>query len=476
MRHLGQFEDEGFDLCATPRCQVYGGASAEHPLSDRAVAATRGEILTWQGKPISALYTATCGGHTEDAGEIFPEEDAPYLKGVPCRAEGVFPSHLTVPGRAATAVLSETGDDVTRDIALLTAAGALEKALDPIEAGKEVAAGELRAWTAVVAQLSGRPQPSGKPLPIRSLGDAAVALVADLGWEDRAKVLLADEDVPALLRDPEAASLPPQTQRALAYLVGMGGLRPMPDGKLQVERLPSRARLLPALVRVGEAYNAFGLREATVAGLRDGILQLAQGRTEVSVPMADRPYTFGLIGGRVVPAQTLALWPGDRVRYRTGQKGRLDFLELRPPVKGTSNDRTAAVYSWEVRRTPTEIESAIGRSVHVGALLDLIVLRRGTSGRIVELRVVGDAGTTVVKGFDIRTLLDLRETFTVIEPQRDSSGRIQAVVFAGKGWGHGVGLCQVGAFGMALQGAGYRDILEHYYRGAVLGSTAAKGP
>ncbi|MDX1390099.1 MAG: SpoIID/LytB domain-containing protein, partial [Acidobacteriota bacterium] len=86
-KHRGQFADEGFDLCATPRCQVYEGESAEHPMSDRAVVQTRGEILTWKGEPITAMYTATCGGHTEDAAEIFPEDASPYLVAVPCRAE-----------------------------------------------------------------------------------------------------------------------------------------------------------------------------------------------------------------------------------------------------------------------------------------------------------------------------------------------------------------------------------------------------
>ena len=78
-----------------------------------------------------------------------------------------------------------------------------------------------------------------------------------------------------------------------------------------------------------------------------------------------------------------------------------------------------------------------------------------------------------MKGFDVRNLLDLRESLTVIELQRDASGRIVSAVFAGKGWGHGVGLCQVGAYGMALRGADYKEILSHYYSGIVLAQSAA---
>ena len=101
-------------------------------------------------------------------------------------------------------------------------------------------------------------------------------------------------------------------------------------------------------------------------------------------------------------------------------------------------------------------------------LLDLRAVRRGVSGRIVELAVVGSKGSTVVKGFDVRNLLDLRESLTVIELQRDPSGRITSAVFAGKGWGHGVGLCQVGAYGMAMRGSDYKEILSHYYPGIAL--------
>ncbi len=148
--------------------------------------------------------------------------------------------------------------------------------------------------------------------------------------------------------------------------------------------------------------------------------------------------------------------------------GEIDFLELMPPVKGTSDDRTSRVYSWEVRKTRRELEAAINRRVSVGRLQDLQGVRRGVSGRVVELKVVGSKATTTVRGFDVRRLLDTRESLVVLEVQRDSRGRIDAVVFAGKGWGHGVGLCQVGAYGMALRGSSYRQILAHYYSGTQL--------
>jgi stage II sporulation protein D len=471
-RNRGQFADEGFDLCDTPRCQVYGGAGSEHPLSDRAVASTRGQILRFEGEPIVALYTATCGGHTEDGQEIFPEHDEPYLRGVPCRAEAEAAATLgtIVRGRAIVAVMDETGADVTRDLALLGAAGVVE----PGMASAGVSGEALRRWTDRLAELAGVPAPREAPVAgSLDLAGAVRALVDDLGWRERATVLLAGEDLPALLRDPETALLAVPERRALAYLASLDAIRAFPDGRLRPQELATLARLAPALVRVGESYRAFGLAEGVVGEVRENELRLVRGKGSVRLPLARDVALFGSTAGKAVASERLALWPGDHVQYRTSGAGSIDFLELRPPVKGTSDDRSAKVYAWEVRRTRRELEAAINRSVAVGRLRDLEVVRRGVSGRIVELRVVGSEGSSVVRGFDVRRLLDLRESLLVIEPQRDASGAIEAVVFAGKGWGHGVGLCQVGAYGMALRGASYREILGHYYRGTEIGRLQA---
>ena len=468
LANLGQFEEGGYDLCATPRCQAYGGATAEHPLSDRAIAATKGEILTWEGKPIAALYTATCGGHTEDAKEIFPEQAAPYLRGVPCvaEAEGLARRRTTLAGRAIDPVADETGTDVTREAALLAAAGVLDVDPSPRSLRHALAPAELRRWTRGLAALAGRPEPSGAEGPAGTLAQALLSAARDLGLDERARVLLGDADAEALLRDPEATALSPAERRTAAYFAWIGLLRPLAAGGFGLREPPSRARLVWLLAGVGDIYEAFAFREATYSGPDGATLRFVQGRGELSVGMGDRPRIFGTLGGRAVPSPGLSLWPGDRVRFRRGADGRIDFLELRSPVKGAADDRTAAVYAWDVRRSREELEAAVEKRVGVGELRDLRVKRRGVSGRVVELEVVGSEGSATVKGFDIRGLLDLRESLVVLEPQRDAKGRLDAIVFAGKGWGHGVGLCQVGAYGMAVRGTDYRKILSHYYSGA----------
>lgn len=132
LRNLGGFAEEGYDLCGTPKCQVYGGVAAEHPLTDRAVAETAGEILVADGAAIDALYSATCGGRTENVEVIFPLKSAPYLRGVRCieagmRALGGGGAGSWPPAGDATRRLARSFEEIAgRDLVVRDAAGRLE--------------------------------------------------------------------------------------------------------------------------------------------------------------------------------------------------------------------------------------------------------------------------------------------------------------------------------------------------------------
>src|SRR5437867_4986460 len=73
-RNMAQSRNEGYDICATDACQVYFGAGSEDGLASQAVTETRGVIASYDGKPINALYSSTCGGRTESAENIFDEK------------------------------------------------------------------------------------------------------------------------------------------------------------------------------------------------------------------------------------------------------------------------------------------------------------------------------------------------------------------------------------------------------------------
>ena len=92
-----------------------------------------------------------------------------------------------------------------------------------------------------------------------------------------------------------------------------------------------------------------------------------------------------------------------------------------------------------------------------------------------ELEVRGTAGGLLLKGLKVRWGLGLRENLFVIDRESGDDGEIESFVITGKGWGHGVGLCQVGAFGMAQTGSSFEEILKHYYTGIRLALSSPAG-
>ena len=98
----------------------------------------------------------------------------------------------------------------------------------------------------------------------------------------------------------------------------------------------------------------------------------------------------------------------------------------------------------------------------------LRVIARGHGGRVTELRVTGTAGERVIRReLPVRRLFgNLRSGLFVLIRQTDASGNLKGYTFQGGGFGHGSGMCQQGAIGMAENGRNYREILRHYYRGA----------
>ena len=149
------------------------------------------------------------------------------------------------------------------------------------------------------------------------------------------------------------------------------------------------------------------------------------------------------------------------------------LVQAEPPLSGVAADRSSRYYTWEVSLRPAQVAAAILRYGSVGAVRDVVPKRIGVSGRVVALDVVGDRGELSLKGLRVRWGLGLRENLFVIDRERDEAGNVVRFVFTGKGWGHGVGLCQVGAYGMALRGKTYEEILRHYYTGIELSQLPA---
>ncbi len=144
-------------------------------------------------------------------------------------------------------------------------------------------------------------------------------------------------------------------------------------------------------------------------------------------------------------------------------------------VLNNYDQETQDFYRWQVEYTGRELSELIKErsGVDFGDIIDLKPLARGTSGRLWKLQVVGTKRQAVVgKELEIRRILSkthlYSSAFVVRKKDFSPEGVPGHWTLTGAGWGHGVGLCQIGAAVMGARGYDYRDILSHYFQGATI--------
>ena len=170
----------------------------------------------------------------------------------------------------------------------------------------------------------------------------------------------------------------------------------------------------------------------------------------------------------------------------TTEAGARAWIESVPDSFCSTNDRTVLsqilngydretndFYRWKVVYTQSELSSLVAErsGIDFGEIIELQPVERGESGRIVKLKIVGSKETRVVgKELEIRRWLSKSHLYSsafVVDKDFDALGNVQ-FVFKGAGWGHGVGLCQIGAAMMGEKGYTCEQILAFYYPGTTL--------
>ena len=127
-----------------------------------------------------------------------------------------------------------------------------------------------------------------------------------------------------------------------------------------------------------------------------------------------------------------------------------------------------SAFRWVHWVTREDLDARLSE-YNLGHIVSVTTAGRGLSGRVEQVRVRGTTGERVIRGDAIRGKLGgLRSNLFVIEPKLGADGLPEAFFLTGGGWGHGVGLDQTAAAGMASKGCGYQEILDHYYPGAQL--------
>ncbi len=435
LRNLGEFRAEGYDLCSTPRCQVYSGMGHEHHRSDRAIRDTAGQVLVVGQEPAEIFYTATCGGHTENVEVVFPLKKGAHLRGVPCVEAGT-----------TRWIGTRTTD---RDFP-----GALTRILLPPTPGPpvQVLASRLEHLALLANQGVARDQ-----LTALTRGEVRryLASVLDMTLDPR---LLRNATELARLNTEPPPSWSGQERRFAAFVHDSGLISPPinhPLDRLAIERL---------LYELALCLGVLERLDATFLGIDGNSVVVRHGGKRTTVDRRpEKLLTYHRRGDALVNGH-LDLQPGDPLAvllHRGKPMAILQPLESQPVQFGQRNSKGR----WHITRTPAQLRASVQTRYPGFPFRDFQVLSRGSSGRIGRMRLLGDGGETLlVEGLAVRWTLDLPDTWFDVERQPDGT-----MIFDGHGWGHGVGLCQAGAFGMARRGASYREILDHYYTGATLG-------
>jgi len=141
----------------------------------------------------------------------------------------------------------------------------------------------------------------------------------------------------------------------------------------------------------------------------------------------------------------------------------IDFMEVELNPGGASSDRFSPVATWDFVITRANAgEKLRALAGNIGEIQDLRPSRVGSSGRAIQMQIVGSRGSKLVNGYSFRNALVCAIRFSPSRAHKIRMGRSPDLFFMAR-LGHGIGLCQVGAFGMAQAGKSYEEILKTYY-------------
>ena len=249
------------------------------------------------------------------------------------------------------------------------------------------------------------------------------------------------------------------------YLRGVVSQELGPNSYVQIEALKTQA----------VASRTFALAHQG-SRARHGFDLYADHRSQVYAGLkGEHPITDRAIGGT---RGLIATYQGEAIvaLYSSTCGGKTESYSAifnRPPLpylKGGAPcpDQKSRYHRWQERIPISRILKNSKTLARLGKLKRLVRSRTSAQGRLLELVWKGSQGEQVLRGNELRFTLGLRSNWVVDFRPRSEKGEIVEVDVKGRGWGHGVGLCQMGAVELARRGWSFERILKHYYEGIVL--------
>ncbi len=485
LKNMGRFRNDGFDLTDDTRTQVYGGVAQERDATNEAVWATAGIAIYYRGELIEAMYTSTCGGRTEDFAKVYDAADVPYLRSAVCAVEQELPgpgsATLTAAIRSPFTIRTSDGQVANRNLELARVLGLTGAAsLTTDEAGAPPTAEEVERWVGRAAALAGkntRTYGRNEEDVVSRAGFISFAAGQLFGNDEIARRISAGDVHYYLGTLADKEDIPTPSRSAFAFLMQAGLWNPFPDNSARPQSPIARADALYLLVRWIENARPGILRTGTFAGPASPesgnpgprSISIQWGNKSGQFRLSPDLRLFRVADPRSTPVENITLIGSERLRFHVDTDNTIDFLEVELSAAGASSDRFSPVATWQARVKRSDLHQKLkGYADAIGEIMDIRPALTGESGRVVRIELVGRRGTTTINGYRFRGAIGLRDTLFTIAREEAPDGSIESFTFDGRGWGHGIGLCQVGAYGMARAGRSYEEILKTYYRGVEL--------
>jgi stage II sporulation protein D len=220
------------------------------------------------------------------------------------------------------------------------------------------------------------------------------------------------------------------------------------------------------LFRLIDKKSAFEWQQGVLVSFDAGKVRLLVGGQLKEFVLAPDALIYHRVGDTRLPLRSGSWIGGELLDFRA-EGNTIPMLVYRINFANPAADRYSRLALWQVHKTKAELDAAF-QPLKIGEFSDMRVIQRGESERLVRTEIIGSTGRSTVAALRLRTLLALRDSLFSYDIERNAAGAVVGATFFGRGWGHGVGMCQVGAYGMALAGATYDQILKKYYAGIEL--------
>ena len=481
IRNMGRFRSDGFDLTNDTRTQVYGGVESENPTTNDIVLKTAGIAIYYDGKPIDAMFMSTCGGRTEDAGLVYGSNSVPYLQSVLCavdheehEAESVTlagTQGITGTFRASDGTLANRNIELARVIGLIpiVASVTTDSLSTPIGADE---ARRLIDSAAAITKSSKRVPSSAPGITARG-GFLRLAAEVFFGSDEIQRRISRSDENYYMSNLSDGAHAPEALRPIIAYLMQRKLWQPTAENAVNTTEPMRRGDAIALLIDWIEAEKQDIMRRGDFidagehkANKTSDVLIIKNGGSGREFKLSRSLHLFRIDPGQATPIREIKLIGAEKLAFHLNDKNEIDFIEIELSPSGAASDRLSYAATWKTtitRSTATEkLRDLIG---DIGTLMDLQPSRLGFSGRAVQIQAVGSRKTAVLNGNRVRSLLELRDTLFTVTREYNADGAVTSFTFSGRGYGHGVGLCQTGAYGMAKAGRNYTEILKTYYTG-----------